>query len=142
MPISQAIRFPASYAPGVAIAWGDGSNQAQVVSQSTPLPVSSIQTPTPALTGTTAQSGTIGPFTPVIGRSVMLSLTGNWSGSVQLMRIATGQPSMLPVTLGGAPWALYTVNCCEAVWDESELGAVLYLAVTLTSGTLTYRLAQ
>lgn len=142
MPVPPAINFPAQYAPGVAIAWGNVNNQAQVVSQSAPLPTNSILTPTTALTGTTSQSATVGPFTPVIGRSVMMALSGNWSGSVQLMRIAPGQAAMLPVTLGGTPWALYTVNCCEAVWDENELGALLYLAITLTSGTITYRLGQ
>jgi hypothetical protein len=142
MSSNQSIQFPASYAPGVAIAWGDSNSNAQVVSQGAPLPVNTILTPTTALTGTVSQSATVGPFTPIIGRSVMMALSGNWSGSVQLMRIAPGQPAMLAVTLGGTPWAFYTVNCCEAVWDENEQGALLYLAITLTAGSITYRLAQ
>ena len=48
----------------------------------------------------------------------------------------------LPVTAGGAAWARFTANACEAVWAESEAGAGLYLAIAVTAGTLHYRIAQ
>ena len=48
----------------------------------------------------------------------------------------------LPVTIGGSPWARFSGNCCEPVWEESETVAKLYLDIQLASGSLTYRLAQ
>jgi hypothetical protein len=44
--------------------------------------------------------------------------------------------------MAGAGWALFTANCCEPVWEDSEAGAQLYLSVTLASGTLAYRVSQ
>ena len=107
-----------------------------------PVPVNTqAAAPTP-LSGTATSSVTAGPFTPVIGRGVMLTLTGTWVGSVQLMRSSNGGASSQPITMGGASWGLYSTNCCEPVWDESEAGAQLYLLITLTSGSISYRIAQ
>jgi len=58
------------------------------------------------------------------------------------MRSTDNGVTVVPVTLGGAPWAIYTTNCCEPVWDESEAAALLYLQITLSSGSVNYRLAQ
>jgi hypothetical protein len=134
----------------MAVSFANPDGSAALVNTSAPLPVTlatsstvAIQLPTTkALSGTTSTSTTLGPFTPVVGRSVLLMLSGNWSGSVQLMRSTDNGLTRLPLTVGGSPWAVFTANCCEAVWDESEAVASLYLQITLTAGTLTYRIAQ
>lgn len=46
------------------------------------------------------------------------------------------------MTIGGSPWARFTANCCEPVWEESESVAKLYLDIQISSGSLNYRLAQ
>ncbi|NBC37646.1 hypothetical protein GTZ99_13910 [Novosphingobium sp. FSY-8] len=97
---------------------------------------------TTALAGTASSSGVYGPYHPVSGRSVILSLAGSWSGSVQVLRSTDAGGTRLPVTIGGGVWGLFTGNCCEGVWDESEAGAELYLSIQLTDGTVTYRMAQ
>lgn len=140
--MSKPIMSPASYVPHVAVGFANADGTAASVNANAPLPVSVTTATTPPLTGTTSTSGVIGPFLPLVGRSVILTLTGNWSGSVQLLRSIDGGATKIPLTLGGAPWALYTVSCCEAVWDESEAAAQLYLQVTISSGTLNYRIAQ
>ena len=109
---------------------------------SSPVPVNTQQTAQTALTGAANSSTVAGPFTPVVGRAVMLALTGTWVGSVEVMRSTDGGTTLLPLTMGGAIWGIYTSNCCEPVWDESESSARLYLQISLTSGSVTYRLAQ
>lgn len=149
---SPIVQFPSGYVTGQAAAYVAPDGTAQLVSTATPLPValgtgasvpvSVTSASTTPLTGSTISTGTLGPYKPVVGRSVMLTLTGDWSGSVQVTRSTDNGVTKIPLTIGGGSWALFTTNCCEAVWDESEAVATLYLSVTLTSGTLGYRLAQ
>ena len=49
---------------------------------------------------------------------------------------------MLFRSVNGAAWGQYAGNVCEAVWEESESAARLYLEITLASGSVAYRLAQ
>ena len=146
------IRTPAPFVPPHAVAYSNLDGTAAIVGPNAPLPVtmsggsplsvSPVLPSTTPLTGTTTTTGTIGPFNPVVGRSVILALSGDWSGTAQLVRSTDGGATMLPLTIGGGVWAYFSTNCCESVWDESEAGVSLYLKVVLTSGTLTYRVAQ
>ena len=72
----------------------------------------------------------------------MLSLTGTWQGTVQLMRSVDGGVTRHPLTIGGFTWGRYTGNACEPVWDEQEEGVELHLDIALASGTIGYRIAQ
>jgi len=136
------IQTPAGFVPTFAAAFADANGNARLIGASAPLPTCDVPMATTPLSGSTTASGVVGPFSPVIGRPVLLALSGNWTGIVTVMRSTDGGGSKLPLTLGGAPWAVFSVNCCEAVWDESEAAAQLYLNIVLTSGTLTYRIAQ
>ena len=144
MPNSP-IQSPASFVPSRATAFSDVDGTALLVSASNPLPVSmaavSGSTPTP-VAGTTTTTGVLGPFQPALGRPVILVLSGTWVGTVKVVRSTDGGTTRLPLTVSGSSWAQFTGNCCEAVWEESDSNARLYLEVTLTSGTLTYRMAQ
>jgi hypothetical protein len=153
VPIPNPINVPAGYAPAFAVGFSDSSGGLRMVNDGAPLPVTSsaaapliVQTvdpgTPPALTGTLSASAVVGPFTPVSTRAVMLTLSGAWTGSVQLQRSIDGGSSRHPVTLGGAAWARFTANACEPVWSEEEQGATVYLAIVLASGSLTYRLSQ
>jgi hypothetical protein len=72
----------------------------------------------------------------------MLTLSGTWTGTVKLLRSVDGGTTRLPVTSAGLPYGAFTANACEPVWEESEAAALLYLDVTLASGTVTYRMGQ
>ncbi|MES2491756.1 MAG: hypothetical protein V4579_00580 [Pseudomonadota bacterium] len=61
---------------------------------------------------------------------------------MKLLRSVDGGTTKLPVTAGGQPYASYTANVCEPVWEESEAAALLYLDFTLTSGSVSYRMGQ
>jgi hypothetical protein len=114
-----------------------------LVSVSSPLPVTATGAAIPAaLAGTTAASGTIGSFAPARGVPVVLALRGTWAGSVRLMRSTDGGVTLDPLTVAGAAWAQFTGNVCEAVWEDNDPAATLYLGAALTSGTLTYRLGH
>lgn len=140
---SYPITTPAEYVPPLAIAYADASGHAALVSAGNPLPVVAAPVAAAApLAGSAGASATVGPFNPVAGRGVILALGGGWSGSVSVLRSTDGGTTMLPLTEGGAPSALYTANCCEQVWNESEAVATLYLQITLLAGTVTYRMAQ
>lgn len=141
LPISA----PANYYPPFAIVFADEAGNGVPVDAANPLPVA-LSEPAPAvstpLAGSTAASGALGPFTPVAGKAIWLSLSGTWTGSVAVKRSVNGGTTKLPLTAGGLPWASFTGNACEPVAEDSESGATYYLEVTLASGTLTYRLAQ
>lgn len=143
------ISYPARYAPGVALNYADEVGNAILVSQSAPLPVTlaaavggGSTTPSPPLTGSTAIASTTGTYVPVAGRPLVLTLTGTWTGTVKLLRSINGGTTKLSLTLAGAPWAEYTANVNEPVWEESEAAAVFFLQFTPLSGTIAYRLAQ
>lgn len=131
--------------PSRAAAFSDVDGTALLVSTSNPLPVTMAAvtgtSPTP-VAGTTSTSGVLGPFQPTLGRDIILALSGTWTGTVKVVRSTDGGTNRLPLTVAGVGWAQFTGNCCEAVWEETESSARLYLDVTLASGTLTYRMAQ
>lgn len=136
------IQNPAGYAVSRAVAYADTDGSMLQVSAAQPLPVTLGVTATTALAGSTAASTVAGPYQPALGRPVMLVLTGTWTGSVKVTRSIDGGTTRQPLTVGGNAWGQFSANCCEAVWDESEAAARLYLDITVTSGTVTYRLAQ
>ncbi len=143
MPPQTPIQLPAGFAPAFALGYSDENGDFVLAKSSAPFPVSTGDRPRPAaLEGSSSASTLVGPFAPVPGISVMLELTGTWTGSVQLQRSSDGGSTLHDVTLAGAQWGNYAANACEPVWDESEPGAELYLSITITSGTLAYRVSQ
>lgn len=143
-PSSPKVRTPTGFVPEQAIAFTDASGASARVGRENPLPVTSpihASTATP-LAGTASASGAVGPFVPELGRPIMVSLSGGWTGSVQVLRSTDGGATRLPLTVGGLAWASFTANANEAVAEEHEDGATYYLAITLASGSLTYRVAQ
>jgi hypothetical protein len=150
---STSIVCPANYVPAFAVGFSDTGGNLAIVDPGQPLPVAisgnqpiaveNYTAPAPSpLEGESTTSTIVGPFLPVSGRPVVLTLSGVWEGSVQLARSSDGGTTRHPVTVAGLAWGNYTANACEAVWEEQEAGAGLYLEITLTSGTVTYRLAQ
>ncbi len=140
MPIP--IQSPSGYAATRAVVFADANGDAQLASAATPLPVAFGAPTVAALTGSTATSAVLGPFQPVLGRAVVLALGGSWTGTVKVLRSTDGGTTKLPLTVAGAVWAQFTGNACEPVWEESEASATLWLDAVLTSGAISYRLAQ
>jgi len=138
----KLIQSPAGYVPQFAMSFANADGTAAQVTAAAPMPVAPALPLATPLVGSTSTSVTLGPYAPVIGRSVILCLSGTWSGNVQVLRSTDNGMTKLPITAGGAPWGLFAVNCCEAVWDEGDVSGQLYLQVTLSAGTLTYRMAQ
>lgn len=141
------ISYPGRFAPGFALAFADAAGAALQVSSVTPLPVAIVSGGTtgsvpPALSGSTAVAITAGPYAPLAGRPLVLVLDGTWTGTVRLLRSTDGGTTRLPLSLGGAPYATFTANICEPVWEENEAGATFYLQLTPASGSILYRLAQ
>jgi len=139
------IQNPTGYAIPRAIAYADTDGSMLQVSNTAPLPVAVTSggvAPTTPLTGTAATTSVVGPYQPAIGRAVMLVLTGTWTGAVKVLRSVDGGTTKQALTINGASWGQFSGNCCEAVWDESESAARFYLDITLTSGSVTYRVAQ
>lgn len=140
----QPIQAPAGFVPVQALSFGGIGGTATAVDGDNPLPVATRlgAAGTAPLAGTAAASGTVGPFAPQLGRPVWLTLSGSWTGTVQLMRSEDGGATLLPLTLAGAPWGSFTANCNEPVAEETVAGATYHLALTLGSGSVTYRVAQ
>lgn len=140
---ASPLQPPARYVAPFAVAFANPTGDSDVVSATNPLPVTSAAATSPtALAGTANASGTVGPFLPVSGRPVMLTLSGTWAGQVRITRSTDGGTTKLPLTAMGQSYGSYTGNLCEPFWDEGEVGARLYLDITLTSGSVTYRMGQ
>ena len=134
---------PASYVTPTAIGFADSEGDLALVGEGVPLPVAAMRTAAPApLEGATSQSLVAGPFAPVRDAPVHLELRGEWSGQVALQRSTDGGITRSAVTAGGMPWATFSANANEIVWQEGEQGASLYLDIVLTSGTVSYRVSQ
>lgn len=137
------IASPAGYTPVFAMSFADSGSAAQVVSGANPLPVMPVVVNKPApLSGSTGATTVAGPFAPVPGEPVMLTLSGTWAGTVTVLRSTDGGSTRSALTAMGKAWAQFTANACEPVWEEAESGATLYLDIALTSGSVTYRMGQ
>lgn len=135
------IQHPAGFVPGRAMTFADPGGNSVTVSADAPMPVIMSTAAPAALSGTATANVVAGPFQAFPGRAITLSLSGNWTGVARLLRSIDGGTTRLPVTAAGLPWGEYSANCCEVVWEETELNAAFYLDVTLTGGSLNYRLA-
>ncbi|MCB2048918.1 MAG: hypothetical protein KDE32_11930 [Novosphingobium sp.] len=153
MPSPNPIKTPAGYVPAFALGYPGPQGELEIVDSSKPLPVSISSTdplavtpysdPAPVpLAGSAPSSIVAGPYAPVSGRPVMITLAGTWQGTVQIMRSTDGGATKHPVTVGGFSWGRYTTNVCEPCWEEQEAGAQLYLDISLVSGAVDYRIAQ
>lgn len=118
------------------------STPSVTVANAAPLAVSISPPATAALAGSASASAVVGPFTPVLGRAAVLMLSGSWAGTIKVSRSTDAGATRQPLTVAGLPWAQFSANACEAVWEESDPTARLYLEITLTSGTVNYRLSQ
>lgn len=153
MPSNNQINLPAGYAPAFAIGFSDQSGDLSIVDAVKPLPVA-LQTETPilvqqaspnppaALEGLTSVDMLAGPFAPAESRPIVITLSGQWTGEVQVQRTVDGGTTLHNLTVAGVSWGFFTSNACEVVWIEEEAGAELYLDITITSGNLEYRIAQ
>lgn len=143
MPPQTPIQLPAGFAPAFALGYSDPAGNLVLASDDAPIPVAQGDRTRPAaLSGSTSTPIVAGPFAPIPGISVMLELGGNWTGTVQLQRSSDGGTTLRDVTIGGSAWGRYSANACEPVWEESEPGVQLFLAITIGSGTLDYRVSQ
>lgn len=137
------LQTPGGFAPLYAAGFDDGTGHLAHVTASSPLPVHTVWPVTAQpLEGTLTGSATLGPYTPAPQAPIICTLSGDFSGSVRIMRSVDGGATLFPLTLGGAPWGEFAAPACEPVWAESEDGATLWLECSIASGTLGYRLAQ
>ena len=137
------VQTPGGYAPGVALGLDDGTGHFVVVSDATPLPVAPAPPTVPdPLEGLAFADVLVGPFEPTALAPVYCTLEGDWQGSVQLKRSVDGGATLSPLTLAGSPWAHFTGNINEPLWQESQAGATLWLDCRISSGSLSYRLSQ
>jgi hypothetical protein len=95
------------------------------------------------VSGTISASGATAAFLPVLRRPIWLMLTGGWAGSVVLQRSIDEGANWNALTYGdGGARPAWTGNMQAAVAEETVAGARYRLSVTLTSGTLGYRMEQ
>lgn len=141
---SPPAHSPARFTPVYGLGFASPAGTIDVASAVSPLPVAIRRAePLPAsIAGSTVASQLVGPFAPMLGLPVTVVLAGDWQGAVQLMRSTDAGASRHPLTAGGAAWGRFSANACEAVWEESDPDATLYLQVDLTGGTLEYRLGH
>jgi len=121
---------------------------ADMVATVSPSASSATSTPlTGAVADTVAHS--YGPFTPQLAREIWATLVGTGaSGTAALQRSTDAGATKAGLTAGGDPWAAWAFSGVtgsivnEQIGSETDAAATYYLAVTLTAGSLTYRIAQ
>lgn len=143
MPRKSRIETPAGYATPFAVGYSDNAGDLALVTSEKPLPVSLAGgTRPPALTGSASASGLIGPFAATAGMPIHLQTGGTWKGRVSLVRSVDGGATTSGLTAAGMPWASFSGNVNEVVWQESDPAATFYLDITLASGSVAYRVSQ
>ncbi|HEX7857246.1 MAG TPA: hypothetical protein VF503_26490 [Sphingobium sp.] len=143
--MSKLIDAPAEFVPIQSIAYAEGDGTATNVGLARPLPVAATLVASNAapLFGAISASAVLGPFAPQLGRPLWATLSGSWSGSVQLLRSTDGGATKLPLTYGdGTVKAVWAGNANAAVTEETVATATYWLAATIATGTLNYRLEQ
>ncbi|WDF73474.1 hypothetical protein [Novosphingobium sp. KACC 22771] len=94
------------------------------------------------VSGSRTTSGATAAFTPEPGRDMLVQLTGDWAGSVQLERSLDEGVTWCATTLNNSAWALYTRNVSEAPVTPSSTSERFRLNATLVSGTLNFLMKQ
>lgn len=89
-----------------------------------------------------AGDSVVGPFRAVENDPIMFTRTGGGTGRTQLLRSIDGGVTKLPLTAGGEAWGVFTADCNEPVWEESEVGASFYVQATGITGTVKIRVTQ
>ena len=144
MPNKPPIAQPATYVSPTAVGFADAGGTLSLVAGDMPLPVAQTRAaaaPAP-LQGQLAASSVVGPFVPLRDAPIHLQLAGTWTGTVAVQRSTDGGATRQGLTAGGMPWARFSGNANEIVWQEGEGGVSLWLDVALASGTLAYRVSQ
>ena len=103
MPNPPPISVPAGFAPAFALGFSDSESRLSIVSSSAPLPVAITDQPSPStdpLSGETSASMLAGPFQPILGIPIILTLSGEWSGTVRLLRSMNGGDTLSPLLVG------------------------------------------
>ena len=143
MKSSAPIATPAGYASAIAVGFADSQDRLAVVGRDAPLPIVVHGPPAPPpLQGSTDQSVTLGPFAAAADRTITVTLSGEWTGQVRLLRSTDGGATLTGLSVAGLAWGAFTGPCCEQVWHETEAGVGFYLAVELVTGTIAYRVSQ
>ena len=92
----------------------------------------------------------LGPLTPQLNRQIWVTLnaTVQASGTAQLLRSTDGGTTRLAITRQGVAIGTFTFNSMtgaivnEPVQTETDASATYYLAITLTAGAVSVRMAQ
>lgn len=144
MTLLHPVTAPAGAVPELALAFAAVDGSAATVSAAAPLPVVAALAPAAStpLAGQASASTVAGPFVPELGRPIWLSLAGTWSGGASLLRSTDGGATRLPLTVAGQPWGGFSANAQEPVTEESSAEASYWLALTVQSGTVNYRVSQ
>jgi hypothetical protein len=139
---ATSIAAPAGYAPTYATGFADAGGQFTLVSHASPLPVATAAPAPEPLAGQTSAAMLAGPFAATVGRAIVVTLAGEWSGTVRLLRSTDGGVTLVPLRAAGSAWGQYSEPGCEQAWSETEQGVSFYLDIALVSGTLDYRVSQ
>ena len=143
MSQNTPISSPASYVAPTAVGFADSAGNLVLGSDDTPLPTGAARAEVPAaLSGQASQPFVAGPFAPLADAPIHLELAGGWTGRVDLLRSSDGGTTRRGLTAGGMPWASFTGNVNEAVWQEGERGVSFYLDIAIDTGTVSYRVSQ
>lgn len=156
---ASSVQAPSGYAPVSAPCIEQSNGSCVSVKASTPMPTtqaalaaatstaligtvtSSAVTPSSGSATFASGTATAGPFTPQLGRDIVLKLwtTNNAAFSCQMLNSTDGGTTKLPLTIFdtqvGGP---YTLPVNSAITAETVAGTTEWLTCTVTSGTLNY----
>jgi len=135
---------PGGFVPQIALTFGARDGAAVAVDRANPLPTRAVTAAAAVpLAGTMNESGTVGPFAPDLSRAIVVTLAGEWSGAVTLLRSSDNGATRRPLTfIDGSAKGVWSGNVNAAIGEESVAGATYYLQFARSAGTLVYRVEQ
>jgi hypothetical protein len=136
---------PGGFVPQIALTLGARDGTAVAIDPSNPLPTRAMAMAAGSvpIAGVMTDSGIVGPFMPDLMRAIIVTLAGEWTGTVSVLRSSDGGATRQPLTfVDGSAKGVWSGNVNTAIGEESVAGARYYLQFARTSGTLSFRVEQ
>jgi len=82
-------------------------------------------------------------FSPELGRFIWITLSGTWASTVKLERSTDNGTTWLGITDSiGLVKGSWTTNVNAPIVEDTVYGVIFRLNITLSSGTVTYKIQQ
>jgi hypothetical protein len=103
------------------------------------------QSTSPSISNSVSSTTTVvsSSFSPELGRFIWITLSGTWVGAIKLERSTDNGTTWLGITdSAGLVKGSWTINVNAPIVEDTVYGVIYRLNITLSGGTVTYKIQQ